>query len=535
MSKYPFNVGLLKPNQTHLSSLRRVSSLDVFEGGTKNFHPDGLYSALTFGPVGDERRLKRFGYINLKIEVFHPVMFRALGELKSLYEGIILSKAYAVWDEEMKDFVKSNRIDGHTGYQFFMTHWKNLNIPKGSTGIREVNTDLYYKFKDTGTYDSLIVLPAGLRDLEIGDDGRVATDEINNYYQKIIAIVNPITEAAVKNNPEILDLPRATLQRTLNELYAHLESMLDGKKKIMLGKWASRTVFNGTRNVITAETNKIVDLFSEGNPTINDTTVGLYQGLKGILPISIFHLREKYLSKVFTGPNSPANLINKKTLKSETVKIKPATYDLWMTDEGLERVISSFVNESLRHKTLEIENRYVALIYMGDDHRFKIFFDIDELPQGFDKTKVSPITFCELLYLSIYKDFNKYPLFVTRYPITGYGSIYPSFGYLKPTTTTIEAYELDDDWSNTVYTAFQFPVRGSTFVNSMSPSPSHEPALGADHDGDTCSANFAYFDESIEEVRKLIKSAQYYRSTSGGVAFPVVDDILQRVIHGMTS
>lgn len=478
----PFNIDLLELTPDKIIGIRPVTSLDIFDGGSKNFNEFGLYSIPIFGRIGDERRNRRFSFIDIKIPIFHPIVFRALCKLKAMYLEIITGKTYVVWNDEIKDFEKSTPMDGFTGFEFFMQNWKKIEFEARPSIAREQNISLINKYKDKCTLDKIIVMPAGLRDFEITGDGRQSEDEINAFYKKLLSLSNSISEAALKNNIELLNNIRVSLQSTFNDIYDYLESMIEGKKKLMMGKWASRKVFNTTRNVITSVKVESKELNSRGNVGFNDTIVGLYQYIKATMPVSRFNIKNGFLSKVFFSSDSEVALVNKKTLKKELVRIKPQYYDAWMTDEGLEKVMTSFKETNIRHKPLEISGYYVGLIYKGKDNTYKIFQDISELPSDRSKDDVYPITFCELIYLSVYKSSDKYPAFVTRYPITGFGSIYPSWVYLKPTVKTDIRKELDDNWQvmSDENTAYNFPVNGSNFVESMSPSNSHLGLLGAD-------------------------------------------------------
>lgn len=482
----PFNISLLNPTPELLKGLKPVTTLDRFDGATKTFHENGFFSVSIFGKTGDERRNRRFSYIDIKVKIFHPVILRALIQLKKFYGDIIASKDYAIWNDEIKDFEKSTPMEGSTGFNFFVSHWKDIEFESRPSVSREQNIILLKKYAEIAMLDKIIVIPAGLRDIELQGDGRVGEDEINEFYRKLLSLANSITDIAVNNNPEVLDRIRFSLQNTFSQLYDYLENMIQGKKKLMMGKWASRKIFNGTRNVITAMNTVSEELDSKGNMGFNDTIVGLYQFLKASLPISRFNIKNGFLSKVFTGPNSPVVLVNKKTLKKETVTLNHQYFDSWMTDEGLEKVITSFGEENIRHKVLEISGYYVGLIYKGPDNTFKLLQSIDELPDGRSKDDVYPLTFCELLYLSVYETSVDYPVFVTRYPITGFGSIYPSKVFLKPTVSVEVRKELDDNWEpkEDRYTAYQFPIRDASFINSMSPSSTKLALLGADFDGD---------------------------------------------------
>lgn len=482
----PFNISILYPTEQLLSYIKPVRVLDTFEGSTKNFHEDGLFSQSIFGKVGEQSRNKRFSYIDIKIHIFHPIIYNALGELKSYYIDIMTSKAYAVWDDNIKDFVKTDVLStengsAQTGYAFFVKHWKNIKFGDEGSDRRKNNIALIEKYKSVALTDKIIVLPAGLRDYEILDDGRESEDEFNTFYRRIIALASPIHKNLInEDNINQLNNPRVGLQITFNMLYDKLKSMLEGKHKLIMGKWASRGIFNGTRNVITTTNIRSNELLSDSSVKANDTVMGLYQYLKATLPVSKYQLRNGFLSKVFPGMNAPAILVNKKTLKAESVKLKPVHYDAWMSEEGLESTISVFAEEAMRSKKLEIDGYYMGLIYKGKGV-FKIFQDIDELPSGFDKKDVYPLTFTELLYCSVYMHARKYPCFVTRYPVTGFGSIYPSYIYLKPTVVSEARAPLGDDWQidNSLPVAYNFPA-GDIYVNAMSPSSFHLSNLGAD-------------------------------------------------------
>lgn len=480
-SDVPFNVTLLNLTPEKLRGVHPIRVLDIFDGASSNFHPSGLFSTEIFGKVGDERRSTRYAYIDIRIPIFHPVIYRALLELKRLYGGIINGTEYAIWDDTKKDFERSDVLNGATGFSFFLKHWKDIVFEKTKSVHREQNILLIEKYKPVALGNKLLVMPAGLRDIEMGNDGRIREDEINTLYRQMLGAANTIADAVIRTNPELIDRTRFKLQATFNQIYALIESMIDGKKKLIMGKWASRRLVYGTRNVITAMDTSTAYLGAPGAVGFNSTIVGLYQTMKGLTPIAIHLIRNGFLSKVFTSPGAPVKLINKKTLKSESVLLKPEHYDRWMTDEGIEKILTSFGEEGLRDKVLEIEGRYIGLIYKGPDKTFRFIQDIDELPATRDRKDVYPITFCELLYLSGYTRWNDYPCFVTRYPITGLGSIYPSQTLVKTTIKSEIRRELNDRWEPMAekYTAHEFPIAGP-YVNSLQPASNKLARLGAD-------------------------------------------------------
>lgn len=531
----PFNISIMQLTPTLLAFIKPVRVLDTFDGTTKNFHDDGLFSTVIFGKVGDQARNKRFSYIDVQVAVFHPIIFNALTELRSYYPEIMAGKTYARWDDEVKDFIKTDPLNGETGFAFFVQHWQKIVFDKEGSERRKNNVALVEKYKDVALNSKIVVLPAGLRDYEILDDGRESEDEFNQLYRRLLMVSSPIHPSLVTaENIKQLNAPRYGLQLIFNQLYDKLKSMLEGKHKLIMGKWATRGVFNGTRNVISTTNIRSNDLHSKAGVGANDTVMGLYQYLKAALPVCKHQIRNGFLSQVFPGQSANAVLVNKKTLKAESVKLKPYHYDAWMSDEGLDSTIALYGEEELRGEVLEVEGYYLGLIYKGKGV-FKLFQDIDELPEGFDRADVKPVTFTELLYCAVYGNSDKYPCFVTRYPVTGFGSIYPSRVFLKPNMVSEVRRPLNEEWKvdDSLPTAWNFPA-GGVYINAMSPSPVHLARLGADFDGDTCSANIVYSQEAIEEVDKLLNDRNYYVDTGGKISFSMATDTVNYLLKTMT-
>lgn len=483
LNQLPFNLDILILGPNEIKGLHEIKVLDIFTASSDNFHPLGLFSTEIFGKVGEEKRNRLFAYIDLKVSVFHPILFKAICDLKELYANILSGKEYAKFDKNVKDFIKSDPIEGDTGFAFFCSHFNDLTFEQRPSAKREFNIKLINKYRETALLDKLLIMPAGLRDYEIDENNRPSEDEINTYYREVMSIASVIDNINVKNNEAYLDNARYSMQIKVSTIYNYIKNMLEGKNKFIQGKWGSRKVFNSTRNVITSYLHDSPTLFGDQSVSTTQTVVGLYQYLRAIFPLAAKHVRDNYLSDVFIGPNSPAILVNKKTLKKESVQIDPVYYDEWMTMEGLEKVFARYGQVDLRHDILEIGDHYLGLIYKGPDKTFKFIQDIDDVPEAYKKEDCHPMTFTELLYLSVFKDSNTIPALVTRYPITGYGSIYPSYLYLRTTIRSEVRTELDDNWDLTETKAVEFPISGEQFFESMGISGKHLARLTADHDG----------------------------------------------------
>lgn len=535
--QFPFNIELLNLTKERVAALKPVKTLDIFDGATSNFHEDGLFSTSVFGRIGEERRDTQFSFIELKTTVFHPLIYRNLCQLKALYKGIMAGTHYAVWSNEEKDFVNADALTGDTGFSFFMSHWRDIDFKETKSVTRKTRVELIVKYKDRALVNRILVIPAGLRDIEVGKDGRYQQDAINELYRRIISASRTIANTDHNENDPTLNQSRKSIQFNFCEIYDLLEKTLAGKRGFIQDKWASRKVFNGTRNVISAIDVSSPIMGAKNSIRVTDTVVGLYQHIKAIEPVTINLLMQGQLSRVFGAVQGRALLVNPKTLKAEYVDVATDVFDRWNSPEGISKVITSFSEVEIRHRPVKIQGHYLALIYVGPDNTFKIISDIDDVPEGRSKKDVRPLSLCELIYLSGYNQWNRYPSLVTRYPITGLGSIYPSTTYVKTTIRSEIRKELGDDWEpmGEDYVAYEFPSQTHpVFVDSLSPHSSRLAGLGGDFDGDTCSYNALYSDEAIEEVKRVLSKRSTYVSPEGGFKSSANIDTIALVLHNMT-
>jgi hypothetical protein len=279
------------------------------------------------------------------------------------------------------------------------------------------------------------------------------------------------------------------------------------------------------------------DLDHPRNVGFNDSMMGVYQTAKAMLPVTIFRLKMGFLDRCFTTPGAPALLTDMSTLRSTRAILPASVYADWISSEGLEKMLTHFKEESVRQEPVIIDGKYLGLTYRGPDNTFAFIHGLDDLPEGRDEKDCRPITYMELIYAALYPIAHKYPVFVTRYPITGVGSIYPSYIYLKSTVRFEERQELDPDtWEpfHDKRIAYQFPMVDSSSYNSLSPHPSKIARLGADYDGDTSSANVVTSDEAVNEISDYFKSPKAYVGTDGQFINDTNIDTVKFVLRNIT-
>lgn len=477
----PFNIDILILNKVMLAQLKEVTNLAIMESGTQNFAIDGLYSTEIFGPIGSDIRNKKFGYVDLNIKVLHPLIYQHIISLKKLYKDIIEGKKYGIWDEATKDIVESDRDNGGRGLDFMLKYIDKIDLKDNGSDERMFKIEMVKRYSGNDMLlDKWLVLPAGLRDYTVGDNGRPTEDEVNDIYRKLMGTVNVIRNISVKSSDmEILNPIRVKIQNTILELYEHFKMLTDGKNKFIQGKWAKRAITHGTRNVITAIPIVYNDINQTDRISFNDTIVGLYQYIAGIAPITKNKVNTHFISRVLTPGSDMANLIDPKTLKTAYVSIDAAKRDDWLSDEGMDGIISKMGQEINRKEPVMIDKYYLALVY-DDGRKVEVIFNTDTMDPELNPRYLRPITYAEMFYISVYDVRNKYPAFVTRYPVASLGGIYPSKIYLK---TTTNARTVKFKMNGVEKIISEYPILKESFFNSLSPGFSKLQGLGGDYDG----------------------------------------------------
>ena len=140
-------------------------------------------------------------------------------------------------------------------------------------------------------------------------------------------------------------------------------------------------------------------------------------------------------------------------------------------------LLSKLGEEFIRTEAVKVDKYYLCLIY-DDGENVEVIFDSKNIPAEWDKKYIRPITYMELVYLSIYEVRNKYPGFFTRYPVAGLGGIYPSTVYVKTTfkSRTIK-YTMPGEEPISVV---EYPLLGTEVITGLFPNSKNIARLTAD-------------------------------------------------------
>jgi PHIKZ180 len=478
-----FNVDLMVIGPQQLPFMGEVTSLGIFENNSKVFDPKGLFSIDIFGQVGSKARLEKPGYIDLRMPILHPLVYKHVITLNKIYDPIMAGKLIARYDADIGDFVE-DKSNGSTGYAYFMQYLPYLQFKNpNKSQDRGQRIALVEKYRSQEFHlDKLFVIPAGMRDYYIDAKGRPTIDEINDIYRKILIATNLLRNNAItQDNIATFDTPRYKIQNLVLDVFMYIQNLVEGKRGFMEGKWASRAIMGGTRNVLTSSTSTIKDLNDPSAAGYNHTIVGLYQYVKAAEPLAMHYIMKKFVIGAINPYSNTVRVVDAKTMETTYKTVDVKAKDAWLKREGLTSMFNKLKQDVIKNQPAKVGDDYLCLVEDTKD-RIVVVKDTNNLPEGVNKKNLRPITYGELVYIAVAETVKDVRCTVTRYPITGVGSIYPSRVYLKTTDVGRRVVVHMDGRDEEV---FEYPIAGRQYISSITVHSSHTGALGADFDGDS--------------------------------------------------
>jgi DNA-directed RNA polymerase beta' subunit len=232
---------------TFKKNLKPVKSADIWSKPGE-WHPEGLFSEIIFGPEESTERKTTFSYVDLNTTVIHPAALQILRRLDSKNIPKILST------EESYSLDKDGKLtpdpDGVTGIASLIKLLPKIKFNAGTDArekfIKKIEQAIAQK---TLFVDIVPVIPPEQRPAFEGSNGRWIIDPINEYYVSILRKSIQM-KSAPKSGP-LFDLLNYEVQKAVVDHDNFVRTIIQKKRGLirsqLLGK---RTDFSG-RSVIT--------------------------------------------------------------------------------------------------------------------------------------------------------------------------------------------------------------------------------------------------------------------------------------------
>jgi hypothetical protein len=517
-------------------------------------HPDGLFSEIIFGQVGTPQRITRIGYINLSplLPVLHPEVYFILTSMKKLYESILSGKQYAVWNKESHDFeliTKSTQDESSTGYNFFIEHLKELEIPVTPSDKRKINIEIIKRYKNRLLIDKVPVLAAAIRDIKDEDD-RLTAEPINKLYLGLLSLSQALPEKILEI--KLYDQLRYNIQLKINAIYERLMDLLEGKGGFVQRRFGARAIALSARNVISSAP---LSALSPKDPKYlhsDETAIPLVEGLKTSQPLVINNIKSKFIDYIFMPNSSQITVIDPTNYNLVYITVNDLIKDQFVQYTKIEDMINTFINNpDTRFKPITIRSAdptdkkeyYLFMIYEDDNNTLYLERSLDvlkdHLKDRFDIKRLRPWTYIEMCYTATYFVTKNNHTLITRYPVINFGGIYPS--KIKTTTTSpdrtvyFKSTIITDDKQPTIMFP-HYPVLGGAVIDCIQVHPSRLPIIGGDHDGDTVSDNTVWTKEANDEITNYLDSISSVLSPNGDItAGGLNTSLIKLAIYNITA
>lgn len=509
------------------NNVQEVTSMFIRESSSTEFDRNGLFSENIFGQIGTPERLVKFGYVNLRCKVLHPIIYNNVLTLVRWYGDIMSGKEHAIFSETERVFVKASPDTGSTGYTFFLNNIPKVNFGKSDSLKQQDKIDIFEKNKTNLTIDKMLVLPAGWRDVTV-EDTRVDKDSINKLYTSLLNYARALPTGG--SGDSLYDSVMFAIQKKVCEIFQYLFDISEGKKGFFQRKYGSRALALGTRNVISTSDLSATSPTSADYLKVDEVGVPLFQASKMFMPLMVYSMKTYFFNEIFSTSADNVAVINQKTLGLEYVPVTENEKNKFLSSEGIEKIVNLFRDKSNRHRPVQVysedNDSYYYFSLMYDDGRrivrtrsvseLKQFLELRKMP--FNPKFLRPMAYSELIYIASYFATQNRYSYLTRYPAVEMDSLVPSKVHLLSTdpSRSVDLLLTADELADVKKYKFpNYPVIDADFVDSVSLHPSVLKGLGADFDGDTVSLSGALSTEANEECASYLNDKHRYINPSG--------------------
>lgn len=518
-----------------------VESTFITEPSSSSFHPSGIFSEDIFGQLNTADRLLRFGYVNLNTAIIAPVLLKMVKLIAPWHMEVMAGKLHAVWDEKTRTLTKSVTGEGDTGYSFYINIFPKIKFQDSKSISRSEKIAVLNKERKLGVYMKYLVEPAGYRDITQDATGRQTIEDINKLYIQLLAYTKSL--APNSTNP-IFDSIKYNIQSKAMEIFSYIENILNGKRGFLRGQYGHRNIALGTANVITATS---YSAKSPDDPQFlkpDETRVGLFQTMKGTQPKIINHLRTMFFNPTFGTDLDQVStpLTRSDNYELEYVNVSVDEREKFTGEEEIIAMISKFRSLDFRNKPVIVKDvegseYYLRAIY-DDGKNIFIFTSLEDLRRSIPDYKeqyIRPMEYIDMFYIATAPAIMNVHCFITRYPVLGDKSCYPSKVHLATTTPArVVAFKDLADPADEGITLPEYPILGKPFVDGVSLASPRLAGLGADHDGDRVSVNFILSTDGNEEIREYQNSPRALVDTNADLISSASTDLIDYTLFALT-
>jgi DNA-directed RNA polymerase beta' subunit len=483
---------------------------------------DGVFSYELFGIMDNDRK-NIFGYIDLNGYYLHPLAYsmmkKRMGSLRDVFSG----NKYAAIVNKKIQIVEKDFQGAQTGIDFFYNNFEKIDwidaIDEEEMDSIDKKTRLKFlrSLKKNELFvNKWLVVPPFYR-AESSERGTTG-DDINKMYKELISKTISMKKGFGAQTFNIFgSKTKLDIQEILVNLYSETTRPIRGKNSMFRDRLLGKRIDYTSGNVITSP-----DIASANTPQEMPVQFG-YSSYPLVTLISLFH--PFFLNKIQEFLNSVVSVMR------ETIKDFKEVDLNQFNSKSVEKLIALFIrSEAERFSPVQIEYKNI------NNQKMLATFDVTEFTSMSDAEsnkngKTRDLTLTDIFYLAAIEICEDKHVFVTRYPITGFQSIFPTKIKVMSTVKTRKMFlKIDNgglkqdalimEVDNYPYIRYEgdanpAPKTHYGFIDVYIAGNVYLKAIGGDYDGDVLYMRGVYSKEANAEAEKLIFSKTNILSTNG--------------------
>ena len=240
--------------------IQQVSTTNIEEIGSQGqFDKNGLWSESIFGLSGTNERRTQFGYIDLKTKIIHPALYNLLLNALILLKPSINNDKYIRIENGL--IIETNEDNGHIGLLYIIQNFDKIDLKNKDNykSNKYDKIDYISNIKDNIIINKWLVLPAGIRDMNLNTKNMVFSD-INNLY---IDLINNTQIISSGFDDAMLEILLLKIQNIVLQISTWIKFRMKGKEGIFQNSLIKKVMDYTARCVII------------GNPNIKNGYIGI--------------------------------------------------------------------------------------------------------------------------------------------------------------------------------------------------------------------------------------------------------------------
>lgn len=433
----PMEVDLITDRIIERAKLKPVTDPISYSGDMPT--DGGLFSPLIFGRTPNEKS-RQFAYIELNERFFHPYIYEILDDLMPARFKRCAS-GNGSWKLD-KDGLLVELKEGEPGYSdmnngisWLVDVFPKMKFTESNSLVRKDKLKLLKDFKpEDCIITKWLVIPIKYRDIDKNSSTH-KLPEINEHYNNLIRYANSLRDSTFAYFNYVV---KFNLQNELVAIRKYGQSLLEKKTgffhKAILGKSVDR----GSRDVISVPSfrgyqkpdDNPVDMFHSGIPLTKCLIIGYDFIMRYCLQFFANMFRDRH--------EIPSYKLNPETNTYEM-------YKMIEIEDQLQKFNTGYIDKKINRFKNSHGTRFELITITGKDgHEYPIhmkgqFRDMSAAKVYPSRIIDRPMTWTDLFYQAAVNTLSDKYVYITRYPIEGYNSIFPTQCLPLSTINTVAA------------------------------------------------------------------------------------------------